>query len=298
MKSTAEILGQNIPSMARPQTIEELKKEIMSLYKAHKEDLKEVFISDFNGKLNFAFKIPELPQLEFKVMSLNMKDPMGFGVKFFLNSQEKKHADKEAKEAQKAFEKSYYKSGLGKEYFEKEIKNFERIKGAEALIDKTIDYIEHYKERFNDGQNMFVYGPVGNGKTMSAHLIAKTAIQLGYGVRLINMPEWLQNAKNSFEKDSKQSFEKMLHEAQNIDLLIMDELNSNTPSAWQEDVLYQVLNKRDILGKPTIINTNMTIQEFSERLDPKERLSSRLLKKTDFIENSAPDYRPNLRRVS
>ncbi|MDO4608361.1 MAG: ATP-binding protein [Clostridia bacterium] len=71
----------------------------------------------------------------------------------------------------------------------------------------------------------------------------------------------------------------------NCDLLVIDDLGGEFVSPYIQSLLYNVINTRDLSGKPTIINTNLTMSEIAERYTP--RVASRLIKYTakKFIGN-------------
>ncbi len=60
----------------------------------------------------------------------------------------------------------------------------------------------------------------------------------------------------------------------NCDLLVIDDLGGEFVSPYIQTLLYNVINTRDLSGKPTIINTNLSMGEIAERYTP--RVASRL----------------------
>lgn len=71
----------------------------------------------------------------------------------------------------------------------------------------------------------------------------------------------------------------------NCDLLVIDDLGGEFVSPYIQSLLYNIINTRDLSGKPTIINTNLSMGEIAKRYTP--RIASRLLKynDVDFIGN-------------
>ena len=61
----------------------------------------------------------------------------------------------------------------------------------------------------------------------------------------------------------------------NCDLLVLDDLGAEMPSAFSKAALYNLVNTRMLSKKPTIINTNLTMKEIAERYS--ERVASRLI---------------------
>ena len=58
------------------------------------------------------------------------------------------------------------------------------------------------------------------------------------------------------------------------DLLILDDLGTEFPSAYVNAALYDIINSRMLAEKPTIISTNLSMKELEERYS--ERFASRI----------------------
>ena len=58
------------------------------------------------------------------------------------------------------------------------------------------------------------------------------------------------------------------------DLLILDDLGSEFQTAFNESALYDIINSRINLDKPTIISTNLSVSELNGRYN--ERIVSRI----------------------
>lgn len=69
------------------------------------------------------------------------------------------------------------------------------------------------------------------------------------------------------------------------DLLVIDDLGGEFVSPYIQSLLYNIINTRDLGGKPTIINTNLSMAEIANKYTP--RVASRLIKYTakKFIGN-------------
>ena len=58
------------------------------------------------------------------------------------------------------------------------------------------------------------------------------------------------------------------------DLLILDDLGTEMPGQFTNVALYSLINDRLLLGKPTIISTNLTTEDIGKRYTP--QIASRL----------------------
>ena len=59
------------------------------------------------------------------------------------------------------------------------------------------------------------------------------------------------------------------------DLLIIDDLGAEVSTSFAKSALYNLINTRLLSGRPTIINTNLTMKEIEARYTA--RISSRLI---------------------
>ena len=59
------------------------------------------------------------------------------------------------------------------------------------------------------------------------------------------------------------------------DLLILDDLGAEFATQFTVSAIYNIINSRILGGKPTIINTNLTLSELRGRYT--ERIVSRLM---------------------
>ncbi|MBR4073739.1 MAG: ATP-binding protein [Clostridia bacterium] len=120
--------------------------------------------------------------------------------------------------------------------------------------------------------NLLFMGDTGLGKTHLTLAMVSGVIDKGYNVvygSAYNLFSLIENEHFSFEKGD--SYETML----NCDLLVIDDLGTEFVTSFIQSVLYGLINSRILSGKPTIINTNLTMAEIENRYSP--RISSRLI---------------------
>ena len=60
----------------------------------------------------------------------------------------------------------------------------------------------------------------------------------------------------------------------NTELLVLDDLGSEFNTGFYESATYNIINSRINLGLPTIINTNLTIDELQKKYN--DRIISRI----------------------
>lgn len=132
-------------------------------------------------------------------------------------------------------------------------------------------------------------GPYGSGKTHLAAAIGNHRLKKGDLVMFITSPDLLDYLRNTYSATADDSFDEVFERVRNADVLILDDLGSENPSAWAKEKLFQLLNHRYVSRLPTVITTNADL----DNLDP--RLSSRL--KDMSIVREVPILVPDYRRA-
>lgn len=139
-----------------------------------------------------------------------------------------------------------------------------------------LDYCKRYAEGFSaKSGNLFFTGATGLGKTHLSLAIASAAIDKGFGVvygTAQNFAVSLERERFSRADENGGDTLELLNEC---DLLILDDLGMEISSSYITAMIYNVIDTRIMLAKPTIISSNLTMQELEKRYN--ERFVSRVL---------------------
>lgn len=133
---------------------------------------------------------------------------------------------------------------------------------------------KEYALNFNteNSKNLIFYGDAGLGKTHLTLSIVSAVIEKGflpvYG-SAENLFSIIENER--FSGENKGSYEAIL----NCDLLVIDDLGAEMVTSFTKSVLYNLINTRILSGRPTIINTNLSIKKLNEKYDA--RIASRII---------------------
>ncbi|MDE6775644.1 MAG: ATP-binding protein, partial [Ruminococcus sp.] len=131
-------------------------------------------------------------------------------------------------------------------------------------MEKLLDYAQKYAADFSvKSDNILIYGNAGLGKTHISLAIANVVIQKGFNViydSAINILRDVEKEHFSYDKSTE-----ILDMITSSDLLIMDDLGTEFESKFYISAVYNIVNSRIIKNKPTIINTNMTVDDISKR---------------------------------
>ena len=168
----------------------------------------------------------------------------------------------------------------------------ERVNGGRSDREQMryiFEYCRRYAESFSKNSgNLFFTGATGLGKTHLSLAIASAAIDKGFGV----VYGTAQNFAISLERERFARPEEggdtpdLLNEC---DLLIIDDLGMEISSSYITAMIYNVIDTRIMLKKPTIISTNLSMQELEKRYN--ERFVSRVLGFYDRLPFRGKDIR-------
>ena len=114
-------------------------------------------------------------------------------------------------------------------------------------------------------------GGFGSGKTHLAAAIGNYRAGEGFSTFFAVVPDLLDHLRATFSPNSNTSYDKIFEEVRSIQLLILDDLSTQSATPWAKEKLSQILNHRYNAELPTVITT----ADKLDSLDP--RLRSRML---------------------
>ena len=153
------------------------------------------------------------------------------------------------------------------------------------------EFADAWMPGIDNGRGLLLIGPCGSGKTHLAVAALLEIIDSGKPGRLLfrNFQDLIQEIQGSFDSDDAPSKSEILRPLLDVDLLVLDELGSQKPSMFVQDILYYVINSRYNAQRTTIFTTNY-VDDLDDRIG--SRLRSRLYEMTMEIKlTGVPDYR-------
>jgi DNA replication protein DnaC len=101
------------------------------------------------------------------------------------------------------------------------------------------------------------------------------------------VPDLLAEIRSTYN-DPKKDEQRLIERIASVDYLILDDLGAEKSTEWSISTLYLIIDKRYRAMNPTIVTTNLTIDEIGQGLS--RRIASRLAS-GKVITIKAPDYR-------
>ncbi len=154
-------------------------------------------------------------------------------------------------------------------YYAYDDKLYERMK-------TNLEAAKEFASNFRGKETtLLLIGPTGTGKTHITTAIAKTAIEKGAEV----IYDSAQSIVSAFEKDKFKSgygaYDPEGTKYLECDLLIIDDLGAEFISQFTVSCLYNLINTRMNKGLATVISTNLSPSELSEKYE--DRIYSRIV---------------------
>lgn len=196
--------------------------------------------------------------------------------------------------------KHYLAAGIGDVYHRLDWKHYTRNELLVAKLSKVIDEHEEYVRR---GIGVIFTGPVGSGKTMLTTLTLKEFVKLGYRVYSTSGTETTTMLTAGWRQpDEKRRFEDVFvrSDVLGLDDVGRDILEDDTgevqqASKFKENVLDTILRRRVQFARPTLINTNLTVDQLEEGYGG--AVFSLLTERSMVFEVTGEDFRGNVLRA-
>lgn len=135
-------------------------------------------------------------------------------------------------------------------------------------------------------RGLYLWGPVGTGKTYAAYAIKKKIGEMGITTRLYSAPQMFDLIRDDFDHKDSFNLERILAFK---GILIIDDVGAEKPSDWVSETVFKIVNKRYEEMIPTVITSNLELGELAPRFG--DRIPSRIAEMCDIIKLDGVDRR-------
>ncbi len=80
------------------------------------------------------------------------------------------------------------------------------------------------------------------------------------------MPDLLDHLRSTFGPESTVTYDELFETIRAAPILILDDLGSQSSTAWAQEKLYQLFNYRYNFNLPTVVTTNLPLDSIEPRL--------------------------------
>jgi DNA replication protein DnaC len=160
------------------------------------------------------------------------------------------------------------------------------------------DFKNNVMEHVRKGDSLFIFSRnKGNGKTSWACKIMNeyfkhVALNNNQSCRglFINVPEFFDTLRRDMDNPSEE-VEELIRNIRKADIVIWDDIGTETPTKWVREKLYTYINYRESNLKTQIFTSNIPPDILKQEEYLGERIVSRILGQCAVIEFVAEDKR-------
>ena len=136
---------------------------------------------------------------------------------------------------------------------------------------------------------MALVGTRGNGKTQMAVELMKDATANRRPARFTTAVGFFMQIKSTYRKDATRGEADVITEFLLPSLLVVDEFEKRAETAWENNLLFELLNRRYNQMKDTVLIANEEKKAFVEYVG--ESVSSRMNEVGGIVECTWPSFR-------
>lgn len=152
--------------------------------------------------------------------------------------------------------------------------NISPYENMKELKDELYNYAKFFDR---NSVSLYLFGPVGTGKTYMLNSIAKEVLDGGHSVIYLTESQLVNDVleyKYAFS-ENKASLRPKYKMIIDCDLLIIDDLGSNNRNDNSKAALFEVLNSRLVSKLPVLISSNLDPEDLRKAYDV--RIYSRIV---------------------
>lgn len=158
-------------------------------------------------------------------------------------------------------------AGLGAKHVGATFENFETTtEESKRALEIAINYADDFESQAECGSGLFLFGPVGTGKTHLAASIMRRIMESGEtNIIFTSAPAFVADIQRTFSRQDKQTKREVMQAYGNARLLVLDEVGKERPAQWSMELLGELVYERDAQCRPTIMTSNFSLEELEYR---------------------------------
>ncbi|QYY44739.1 primosomal protein DnaI (plasmid) [Aneurinibacillus thermoaerophilus] len=121
-------------------------------------------------------------------------------------------------------------------------------------------------ENFEAGKTyrgLYLYGPMGRGKSCLAGAMANRLAQRGVDVLMVYVPDFIREIKDAIKTNEVEEKVAAMREAT---VLILDDIGAEQLGTWTRDEILGPILQERMEARPTVYTSNLTLQQLESHL--------------------------------
>ena len=158
-------------------------------------------------------------------------------------------------------------SGITPRFIGCTFETYRTVQGAEGMGKALVackDYVAQFTDNYAAGRSLVLTGNVGNGKTHLACATVQAVIRkLGAQAVIVTAAEIIRVFKGAMDRSAEYSDKDVLDELASFDLLVIDEIGTQSGSSYELGIFHEVIDRRYQLVLPTVVVSNLAAAELA-----------------------------------
>jgi len=163
------------------------------------------------------------------------------------------------------------------------------VKTAVVRAPEWADKLDELSARLGSGMLCGFIGTRGTGKTQMAIELMRACTQKEKPALYTTAVEFFMRIKEAYRPDAESTERSVLLEFIRPALLVIDEIGKRSDSQWENNLLFELINRRYNDLKDTVVIDNRTGDQFAETIGPS--LASRMSETGGLVECNWPSFR-------
>lgn len=140
-----------------------------------------------------------------------------------------------------------------------------KTKESQILVKQIKKGIVEYIKNINElDKGLYIYSETkGSGKTHLATAIGNALVNyFEIQTKFATTLDILDAIKESYNQDSLTTKQKLVYDIQTVEVLILDDIGVEKPTAHTEEIFYSIINSRMTNNKITIFTSNLKVEDL------------------------------------
>ncbi|NMM78572.1 hypothetical protein B2J88_32660 [Rhodococcus sp. SRB_17] len=207
-----------------------------------------------------------------------------------LAAQRHAEAQEQAKRARAHLEAMLDQAAIPKRFMERSLDNFvAETPEQQRALSFAREFASNFTHHAKRGDGLVLSGLPGTGKSHLATAILQSIMPAHVGL-YITCAGMIRAVRATWSRDSERTEVDVLRELSSVDLLVLDEVGVSGGTDNEQELIFDVLDRRYRDMRPTVLLTNLDRARFKDFVG--ERVYDRLTETARWVTFDWTSYRP------